>query len=162
MIYCCSIQIPQPYAQLAKVLQEMGHEADARRILIAKQEDPARLAMMTWYQRLWHHVLGLTIGYGYRPWQALLWIVGFIVLGAFLFQSGSDGAQFEKTIAGEPPAFNTFVYSLDSFVPLIDLHQAKYRLPISRGLRVYLWLHIASGWILTTLLVVGLTGLVRK
>jgi len=29
-------------------------------------------------------------------------------------------------------------------------------------LRVYLWVHIASGWLLTTLLVVGLTGLVRK
>ncbi len=84
------------------------------------------------------------------------------MLGAFLFQSGSDGAQFEKTIDGEPPAFNNIVYSLDSFVPLIDFHQAKYRLPVGLPLRVYLWAHIAFGWILTTLLVVGLTGLVQK
>ncbi len=154
--------VPQPYVQLAKVLQEMGHEADARRILIAKQEDPARLAMMTWYQRLWHHVLGATIVYGYRPWQAAAWIFCFVALGALLFGSGSDPAQFEKTITGEPPAFNNIVYSLDSFVPLVDLHQAKYRLPKGGGLRVYLWLHIGFGWLLTTLLVVGLTGLVRK
>ena len=154
--------VPQPYVQLAKVLQEMGHEADARRILIAKQKDPARLAMMSWYHRLWHYLLGVTIGYGYRPWRALLWIVGFIVLGAFLFQSGSDTTQFEKTIDGAPPAFNTWVYSLDAFVPLIDLHQAKYRLPKGGGLRAYLWFHIGFGWLLTTLLVVGLTGLVRK
>lgn len=154
--------VPQPYMQLAKVLQEMGHEADARRILIAKQKDPARVAAMTIPQRLWHHVLGLTIGYGYRPWQAAAWIAVFILLGALLFQNGFDGTQFQKTIVGEPPAFNTFVYSLDSFVPLIDLHQAKYRLPKAGPLRVYHWLHIALGWLLTTLLVVGLTGLVRK
>ena len=29
-------------------------------------------------------------------------------------------------------------------------------------LRGYLWFHIGCGWLLTTLLVVGLTGLVRK
>ncbi|MCZ6652272.1 MAG: hypothetical protein O7D91_04515 [Planctomycetota bacterium] len=154
--------IPQPYVQLAKVLQEMGHEADARRILIAKQKDPARVAAMTIPQRLWHHVLGDTIGYGYRPWQTGWLILGFIVLGAFLFQSGSDSTKFQTTIAGEPPAFNKIVYSLDAFVPLVDLHQAKYRLPTGSWLRVYLWVHIASGWLLTTLLVVGLTGLVRK
>ncbi|MCH8244246.1 MAG: hypothetical protein IH897_16790, partial [Planctomycetes bacterium] len=112
--------VPQPYVQLAKVLQEMGHEADARRILIAKQKDPARVAALTIPARIWHHLLGLTIGYGYRPSRALWWIVGFIALGAVLFQIGADNNVFQKTIEGEPPAFNTFVYSLDSFVPLID------------------------------------------
>ena len=74
----------------------------------------------------------------------------------------ADNNLFQKTIQGEPPVFNTFVYSLDSFIPLIDLHQAKYRLPTGCSLRVYHWLHIGFGWLLTTLLVVGLTGLVRK
>ena len=65
------------------------------------------------------------------------------------------------------------MYSVDTFVPLIDLHQSKYWLPnAKRGnkllglhigglLRLYLWIHIVMGWALTTLLVVGLTGLVR-
>ena len=147
--------------QLAKVLQEMGHEADARRILIAKQKDPARVAAMTKPHRIWHHLLGVTIGYGYRPWQAALWIAGFILVGSFLFCNGADSAQFQE-IGGDPPVFNTFVYSLDSFIPLIDLHQAKYRLPTGCWLRVYHWIHIVFGWTLTTLFAVGLTGLVRK
>ncbi len=113
-------------------------------------------------RRVWHQVLGLTIGYGYRPWQALLWILGFIVLGWFLFWIGSQQGLLAETKEGMVPTFNALVYSLDTFVPLVDLHQAKYRLPTGPGLRLYLWIHISSGWLLTTLLVVGLTGLVRK
>ena len=60
------------------------------------------------------------------------------------------------------PLFNPIVYSLDSFVPLIDLHQAKYWLPTGLLLRTYHWLHIIAGWALTSLLVVGMTRLVRK
>ena len=34
--------------------------------------------------------------------------------------------------------------------------------PCGRFLRVYLWVHIALGWLLTTLFVAGLTPLVRS
>ena len=78
------------------------------------------------------------------------------------------------------PKFNSFMYSLDLFIPLVDLRQANYWLPNSkkgdrpfqsglfsklttgRLLRTYMWFHILSGWILTTLLFVGLSGLVRR
>jgi hypothetical protein len=153
---------PQPYVQLASVLNEMGHEVDARRILIAKQKDPARVKDLSFPRRVWHHILGSTIGYGYRPWQALVWIVLLIALGTGFFWNGSDTALFAETKTTGVPVFNALVYSVDAFVPLVDLHQAKYRLPIGPWLQVYLWVHISLGWILTTLLVVGLTGLVRK
>ena len=154
--------VPQPYEQLAKVLKQMGHEADARRILIAKQEDPARVAAMGTLQRWGHKLLGVTIGYGYRAWLAAYWIVPIILFGAVMFFIGSQFGQFQTTITGNPPEFNPFVYSLDSFVPLIDFHQAKYRLPSAWWLRLYHWFHIGMGWSLSTLFVVGLTGLVRK
>lgn len=178
--------VPQPYVQLAKVLQAMGHEGDARRILIAKHEDRARVKAMTFGRWIWHIVLGSTIGYGYRPWRAARWIFVFILFGVLFFGRGFAAGEFQETKAarfeptraatdnqskpgesaqskaGTAPAFNAFVYSLDSFVPIIDLHQAKYRLPTGPWLRLYLWIHIGIGWALTTLLVVGLTGLVRK
>ena len=84
------------------------------------------------------------------------------MLGTLFFGIGSYGGQLTETKEGMIPTFNAFVYSLDTFVPLVDLHQAKYRLPTGPGLRLYLWIHISSGWVLTTLLVVGLTGLVRR
>jgi hypothetical protein len=76
------------------------------------------------------------------------------------------------------PRFNAFVYSLETFVPLLKLGISKdwipnatrsesirigsLDLPITGGeLRVYLWFHIIAGWFLTTLWVGGLTGLVK-
>ena len=60
------------------------------------------------------------------------------------------------------PKFNAVMYSLDSFVPLINLGQAKYRYPTGAFLRTYLWVHILAGWTLSTLLAVGLPSPARK
>ena len=185
---------PQPYEQLAEVLRKSGHDNDAKQILIAKNKDRARLAQLTWSEKCWYHFFGKLIGYGYRPWRAFWFILGFVALGWGLFGIGfradvmtptKEGAYVsvagsERWKASEDyPKFNALVYSLDVFVPLIDLHQGKYwlpnanqdgvlrisekfSLPISGGvLRGYLWFHIIVGWVLTTLLVVGLTGLIR-
>ncbi len=180
---------PQPYEQLAAVLRKSGQERDARKILIAKNEDRARLAK-TWSEKCWYHVLGPMIGYGYRPLNALWGVAAFVALGWVLFGIGyrarlitpqSESAYVKGSVSTAEgrelsdvyPRFNFLVYSVDTFVPLIDLHQAKYWLPnahrgrellkIKAGglLRLYLWIHITMGWALTMLLVAGLTGLVR-
>jgi hypothetical protein len=76
------------------------------------------------------------------------------------------------------PRFNAFVYSLETFVPFLKLWMSGYwapnatrlnclkvlkrQLPITgRRLRFYLWVHVAAGWVLTTLWVGGLTGLLK-
>jgi hypothetical protein len=78
------------------------------------------------------------------------------------------------------PKFQAFVYSLDCFLPIIDLRQKGYWVPnANRGseivmtpidlrvrwgglLRFYLWFHTLVGWAFTTLCVAGFTGLVRR
>ncbi len=81
-----------------------------------------------------------------------------------------------KRISEDYHKFNFLVYSVDMFIPLVNLHQVEYWLPnVNRGtknykklkywsgfLRLYMWIHIVMGWVLTMLLVVGLTGLVAK
>jgi sRNA-binding regulator protein Hfq len=79
------------------------------------------------------------------------------------------------------PKFNPGIYSVEAFVPLIKLGLGDYWAPnANRGrvlnfkvanlrisaatgslLRYYLWLHIILGWVLTTLWVGGITGLVK-
>jgi hypothetical protein len=182
---------PQPYEQLAAVLRKSGYEEDAKRVLIAKGQDRVRYAQMRSYERCWHRLLGLFIGYGYRPWRAF-WIgLAVATVGSVLFGIGfrkglltptkKEGYAPEDPLNDKSyyPKFNALVYSFDAFVPLIVLHQASYWLPnANRGkelsklkwfrlrtgglLRLYLWFHIILGWVLSTLFVVGLSGLIRS
>src|SRR5258707_61177 len=87
-----------------------------------------------------------------------------------------DGA---RPSSDDYPKFNAFVYSLENFVPIVRLgigehwtpnanrlasaSGVKLRFPPKTGgwLRGYLWFHIISGWVLTTLWVGGITGLVK-
>lgn len=187
---------PQPYLQLAKVLRQSGHEVDATEVLIAKEDAFRRLGALGMGTRLGLLVLKLTIGYGYKPLRALWWMVVFVVLGSLLFGSGYQAgvvtptheSAYQRFVdAGRPPAyyppFNSLVYSLENFLPLVDLHQGTHWRPNPQRhmnnpqrafghafdlgsaagtlLLWYLWLHIIAGWVLTPLFVAGLSGLVR-
>lgn len=91
--------------------------------------------------------------------------------------------QEDGTLPPDYPAFNLFAYSVDTFLPpVIDFHQETHWLPNPRNgpgdgpelrtpvgtfsagaaLRGYLWLHIGAGWLVTSLLLVNLTGLIRN
>lgn len=197
---------PQPYEELAEVLRRSGHEEEGQRILIGRAKDHAEFLFgpegpkNTWWKclrdvRWWsYRIWGPLIGYGYRPWRPIWPALVVMFLGCLFFWGGGvgnlmaptkvaaytpDGTCEQKEIAEDYPNYNPILYSIDSFVPLVDLRVATYYLPnANRGanvlrwagltltwgslLRFYLWIHIAAGWMLTTLLVVGLTGLVRR
>lgn len=142
--------------------------------------------------RGWSFLLRWTIGYGHRPFLALRPIIFFVVLGSALFWLGyrkgiltptaKDAYEYylarrtenTKPAPGDlPPAgyqpFNPIFYSLETFLPLVKLHQEENWLPNAelapkwRGalLRYYLWIHILAGWFFTAMLVAGVTGLVH-
>jgi hypothetical protein len=126
----------QPYQQLAKVLRQEGDEAAARKVLIAMEDDPRRLAALPFLGRFWAEVLRRTINYGYDPLRAVFWIIPLVLLGFVLFGMGyraglltpSDKEAHRGFVeTGLAPAgyeqFCAIVYSLDTFVPLIDLGQ---------------------------------------
>jgi hypothetical protein len=185
---------PQPYENLARALRNAGRRSDARRVLVAKGRDHARLGSMSLPERAWQYLLGATIGYGYRPWQALWWMASVVGVGAALFGTAYRADLMARTdtravrrrrrreegmAPGEAFAFNPVMYSLDAFLPLVDLHQDRYWLPKAEGkvsipvvrrfslefgarvLWVYLWFEIVAGWVLTPLLLAGLLGIAR-
>jgi hypothetical protein len=143
----------------------------------------------------WNWILYLGIGYGYRPYQALGWAVLWVIAGGFLFGWGyqkeiviptkAEAYGTDKKTRQETafyPAFSRWLYSLDTFVPIINFGQKDYwgpqvacnrswlkggsliRLCIcgTRALYLYRWVHIVFGWGLITLVVTGFTNLVRK
>jgi hypothetical protein len=185
----------QPYEQYAAILQKNGQEKDAADVLIAKAKERARRTDMFMFSKFWDWTLGKLIGYGYRPWRALKISIAVIILGTFIFGFGHNAGIVGATklveyvspennrdlvVRNEYPKFNAVMYSLDMFIPLVDLRQASYWLPCTndqesgretdssedsldvRMLRGYMWMHILGGWLLTTLLVVGLSGLVKR
>jgi hypothetical protein len=173
---------PQPYDQLARVFRRMGREADAVEVLIAKQEDLIRHGKLSWWGRLTRRILGVTIGHGYRSGRALLWSLAFVIAGALIFGwANARGLMAPSspeiltdplyraggTIPPDYPRFEALAYSLDAFLPIVDLHQEGFWLPDAGKpfvalVWIYLWIHIAAGWFLSTLFVSGVTGLVRR
>jgi hypothetical protein len=165
----------QPYEQLAKVLKSSGYEFEATEVLIAKQDDLCRYGDLRWGARAWKHVLRFAIGYGYKPHFAFFLMIYFVVLGAGVFRDGhrnhlftsSNEVKNEIKAKTSDPKFEPFIYSLDCFLPFIDLKQKNawspsankgyeivwYGLRVRWGglLRTYVCVHTLLGWALTTL-----------
>jgi hypothetical protein len=185
---------PQPYRQLAEVLRRSGNLNGAVAVEIARENAITRFANLSFPRRVWRLALDYIIGYGYVPLRALWWILGFVTIGAVLFGLGYYARVIAPTEAhayqtfmetGAPPPyyppFNSVVYSLENFLPVVELHQGEYWRPNplhpirsgrgtrwvsetlpARLLRGYLWLHILAGWTITPLLFAGLAGLLRS
>ncbi|NEQ93668.1 MAG: hypothetical protein F6K25_24595 [Okeania sp. SIO2G4] len=190
---------PQTYEQLAEVLKKEGDTDAATEILIHKERDIR--PKLNGLSKFWNGFLDKTIAYGYKPTKALVSSAIFISFGwnLFGFYSAyclnsisnnkcpfspsseislySEETNDNKKIDIDYPEFNFWLYSLDTFIPIVDLHQQEFWLPnpkkgeeiplilfkvkAGRLLRWYLWIHIIFGWILTSLWVAGFSGLVR-
>jgi hypothetical protein len=153
---------PHPYEQLAKVFRSTGREVEAREVLIAKQEARRKQSGLNRRTKAWLWFLGKSIRYGYEPWRLIGFMICMVLVGWGVFSMADM-----KSTSDFAPQFNPFIYSLEVFVPVVDLHQERYYLPSGKSLygswfRTYFWLHIILGWIATTLLVAALTGLIRR
>ncbi|MEV0082302.1 hypothetical protein [Saccharopolyspora sp. NPDC050642] len=164
----------QPYQRLATVHRAAGHDRDVRRILIAQQIDHRRRGNLgNRAQKLLHRASGAFIGYGHRPWRALLFLAAACALAVVVTVSASllGLAVHPTKTPGEPvtpcaPA-EAIGLALDTSVPVLKLAGEK-RCEIAAttgwGQIFYLASYMlqALGWAFTTLFVAGYTGLLRK
>ena len=175
----------QPYRELAKVLRERGDDAGAARVLIA--EEDARYSQHGTLGRLVGGFIKWTIGYGHRPLLAIGWSLAVILLGWSAVSIGAQAGVMAPTWPeNQPPEatksyeeLHPLLYSLDAFLPFVNLHQEHYWWPDAtvtgecrllgrsirirgRTLRYYLWLQIVAGWLLSAIFIAGITGLLRN
>jgi hypothetical protein len=145
--------VPQLYDQLAQAYKRTGQEGAARRVGIAKQwRRRSSLNPLNW-------LLYLTVGYGYRTWLAGIWPMVLAGIGTPVFSHAFADHLFQAN--PHAPAFHPVAYTLDILLPIVDLGQEKAWIP--QGFAVYwAWGLIAVGWILTTAVVAGLTGILRR
>ncbi|PWJ84624.1 hypothetical protein C7441_105243 [Pseudaminobacter salicylatoxidans] len=97
---------PQPYEQLSTVLHEMGHNEDARAVLITKErlQRRARRAraknlVLRFALALADGILAVTLRYGRQPLLALIWLALFWGIGVAVF----GFAQYSSALKPNSP-----------------------------------------------------------
>ncbi|MHC4742906.1 MAG: hypothetical protein ACYS8Z_13405 [Planctomycetota bacterium] len=172
---------PQPYEQLAKVLRDGGDDANATKVLIQKEKDKRRFGKLTRLGRFWLRLLDYAVASGYAPWRpAAAGLIVFIA-GCLIFWAAvrtevmiptresayvKDDSERGRHVSAEYQAFSAFLYSLDVFIPVVDLHQRSYWQPnanrvTGRCVRWWLVFETLFGWVVVTLLVFSLTRKMR-
>jgi hypothetical protein len=147
--------LPQPYEQLAAAYRRLGHEDEARTVLLAKQRH--RRATLRPHLRAWGHIQDVTVGYGYRPLRAGLWLMALLACGGSFFAAHAP-VPLE---AGKAPPFNAVFYTLDLLVPVIGFGQEAAFAPRGAGQ----WLAYgltAAGWILATTVTAGISRAISR
>ena len=176
---------PQPYRQLAKVLRENGDDAGAIEVLVAQQD--ARFRNSNRLGRAWARFLKITVGYGHQPLRTVLWSLAVVLFGWLMVTLGARARVMRATWPDSPPPsepatyekLHPPLYSLDVFLPFVNLHQEHYWWPDANRsgdcvlfgqklriggsfLRYYLWMQVIAGWLLSAIFVAGVTGLMRN
>ncbi len=169
----------QPYEQFIHLYRSQGLERQAKRFGIEKQRALRKHGNLPLLSKFWNWLLGLFIDNGYSPEKAILWMLVPIALGTILFNTAFDQGLMTRTqgqvtfvedeleVEVPYPTFTPLAYSLDAFIPIVNLHQESYWLPnnsITGGAYYlyYYWLHIGMGWFLTSLAVAAISGIVKK
>ncbi|MEV0679516.1 hypothetical protein AB0I60_23620 [Actinosynnema sp. NPDC050436] len=152
----------QPYLQLAAAHQAAGNERDVRRTRIAQQRDLIRRGRLTRWGRLWHRVTGATVGYGYRPALALVWLVGTLLAAVVLVAAVAGPAGLVRSCS----TVEQVGHALNAVTPLAKPEGVKCQVLTTTGLGRFVvvstWVLQLLAWAFATLFVAGFTGLVRK
>ena len=164
----------QPYQQLAAGCRALGNERGAREVLMAQRDDELARADTRWQERLWGKITKVTLGYGYQPWRALLFLAGVVAISCVLaVVLGTHGAlaQTNDTVApGQPcTVIQRVSVGLDLNLPVgTTLARPGCGLPRDAASATAAWL-VTVGWVLrvmawvfAALFIAGFTGAVRK
>ena len=136
---------PSPYDQLASVLDAQGYPDIATDVRYQSRAlEHYRSRGLDWASRGLHWIV---LGYGLRPWRALLcfvtiWFVGFMVLR-------NDDRWHPREAA---------IYSLDRLLPAVELADRDF--PKQTAVAQF-WMLVQQvlGWVLTLFIVAWLGGL---
>ena len=150
------------YSNLEAFFLRQGYRADADKAFIAGKvrERKEYFRSGDWFGWLRSWMLCLLVGYGRQPWRAVIPCAVFVALGCVLFSPNKMEPQKPEDT---PRVYSRFWYSLNLFLPVIDLQAGKVWKPKADQtfLRNYMRLHILLGWILVPLLVAAITGLIK-
>ena len=142
---------PEPYEYLASTLLKVGYKDKAEDILYAGknrelQDTPFPASITLWLERVF-------IGYGYRTRYAVLWVAGFIILGAIVLRVSGEGLRNRMPFG--------IAFSFDMLLPIVKLREYHYSVDLRGWARYYFYFHKVMGYVLASFLIAGLSGLTK-
>lgn len=142
-------------------LESRGATSRAEEVYFAMR---AKRRQVNWQEGRWAAVIldwvqQYCLGYGRSAEAPLVWSAIFVLFGFLIFRKAIDmEPRVEK-----PAAYSGFWYSLELFLPIVDLGVAKeWRPKPTSGLRIfYARFHELVGWILVPVAIAAITGIAR-
>jgi hypothetical protein len=141
---------PEVYENLAAYYRNLGHDDQARHVLLAKQR--ARTRQRPWWTRWWGWLQDGLVGYGYAAGRALFLMAASYVAGWMLFRAHHPPPVDTRF----HPSFNAAVYTLDLLVPAPGLGQASDWDPSGVFLCAAVTIRIL-GWLLAITVIAAIT-----
>ena len=152
--------VPGAYNTLAAAYRRSGFEEAAEQVLVAKQRHRRR-EQLARPRRLLDLALDGLVRYGFSTWRAVA-LLGVLLAAAAVFYSRAYPAMFSPAGQVErTPAFHPIAFASDVLLPIIDLNQSSSWIAQGWAAAVT-WVLIVVGWLLSTIAVVGLTGVLAK
>jgi hypothetical protein len=142
---------PQPYEQLASVLQANGLIDDATAIRYAgKERERCAASGLRWVGL---SLLNYSIGFGYHLEFAFYWAVGFVLLGWAVLYATGQRTKYEIKLG--------LAYSLDMLLPVVQLRKKHYDIDLDPCPRRYFYAHRIIGIVLASFIAAGISGLTK-
>jgi hypothetical protein len=122
------------------VYRKAGQDTQAREVAIARRADLRRYGKLNPYRRFGNWFLDWTIKYGYQTWRAgvglavvflIFWVFSCLAQRDHLMvpvgeTEGLHSLPSATKCTSSYPCFYPFGYTIDTVIPLIDVHQAAY------------------------------------
>jgi hypothetical protein len=145
----------QPYEQLSALYTRTGRPSEAREVLYTAER--RHRASKTLPGRAWGLLQDITVGYGYRPSRAALWLAALLALGSIIYALAPP-APLNAT---GTPHFNPVIYTLDLLLPVVNLGQ-KYAFNPSGAEQWLSYLLVAGGWVLATTIATSAARIISR
>lgn len=134
------------YLNFENYLKTRGSFKEAKQVYVEMRRRQ-RAECLYGFAKASNWLLDVTVLYGREPQRVLYPIASFIIIGSIVFRRSYMIARKQGT---ERISYFSFWYSLDLFLPVIQLHWANDWMPKQKHKYVRLWMiiHRLLGWLL--------------
>jgi len=140
----------QPFEELAAYYRKLGHDEQARRVLLAQQRE--RTHRRSWQRRGWGWLQDALVGCEYAPGRAIALLAIALATGWAFFHAYPP----PPVNPAAHPSFNAAIYAVNLLIPAPGLGDESTWNPHGAGLVMAAGLR-ALGWLLAITIIAAIT-----